>query len=120
MLNILSLLIAVSQRCTSYLNPPNIKILNWLDELYFQGFFSFCDNFISTCANDELESCTINVVNEGLIFSAGSHREGYSYLSSTPLQNKKQAQQFWALFFSLFEYKVNSIECKNIIEISWV
>jgi hypothetical protein len=25
MLNILSLLLAVSQRCTSYLNPPNLK-----------------------------------------------------------------------------------------------
>jgi hypothetical protein len=25
MLNILSLLIAVSQRCTSYLNPPDVK-----------------------------------------------------------------------------------------------
>jgi hypothetical protein len=98
----------------------NIKLLNWLDELYFQDFFSFCENFISTCASNELESCTINVVKEGLIFSAGSHREGYSFSSPTPLQNKNQAQQFWALFFSLFEYKVNSIERKNIIEVSWV
>ncbi len=97
----------------------NVKILNWLDDLYFQDFFNFCNRFISACATDELDSCAISVSMEGLIFSAGSYREGFSFLGPVPLKNKNQAQQLWTLVFTLLEYRVSADEGKARFEISW-
>ena len=97
----------------------NIKVLNWLADLFKHDFFKDCFSFISTCAEDGFDSCLVEIQKNSLLLSCDNKVTKIKIKDSIPLFKDLYIYELWESFFRILDYKIQSTNPPEMFTINW-